>query len=172
MGTGSLVEMQKPDCQWGITPRISSPFVLFLLTANSTSFKVQVLVEWFGFLRINGLKQFQRGDGMKQSAKVTLLAWGLLMAVSGVAQAAGDAAAGKQKSSMCVGCHEIDGYRTAYPKVYNVPKLRGQHAEYLLKSLEGYKSKNRSHPSMDAIAASLSAQDMEDLVAYYTSGGK
>lgn len=109
---------------------------------------------------------------MKRSAMMTLLAGSLFLAISGTAQAAGDAAAGKQKNSMCTGCHDIEGYRTAFPVVYNVPKLRGQHAMYLLKALEGYKSGTRSHPTMDAIAATLSAQDMEDLVAYYTGGGK
>ncbi len=109
---------------------------------------------------------------MKRSVMMTLLAGGLFLAISGAAQAAGDAVAGKQKNSMCSGCHDVEGYRTAFPTVYNVPKLRGQHAVYLLKALEGYKSGSRSHPSMDAIASALSAQDMEDLVAYYTGGGK
>ena len=35
----------------------------------------------------------------------------------------GNAAAGKAKSSMCVGCHNIPGYKTAFPSVYSVPKL-------------------------------------------------
>ena len=111
---------------------------------------------------------------MKQSAMVKLLAGSLLLAISSVAQAqaGGDAATGKQKASMCDGCHNLEGYRTAFPKVYHVPKLRGQHGEYMIKALEGYKSGNRSHPSMDAIAATLSAQDMQDVVAYYTSGGR
>ncbi len=111
---------------------------------------------------------------MKQSAMVKLLAGSLLLAISGVAQAqaGGDAAAGKQKASMCDGCHNLEDYRTAFPKVYHVPKLRGQHGEYMIKALEGYKSGNRSHPSMAAIATTLSAQDMKDLVAYYTSGSK
>lgn len=111
---------------------------------------------------------------MKQSAMVKLLAGSLLLAISSIAQAqaGGDAAAGKQKASMCAGCHDIEGYRTAFPTVYNVPRLRGQHGAYMIKALEGYKSGNRSHPSMDAIAATLSTQDIQDLVAYYTSGGK
>ena len=111
---------------------------------------------------------------MKRSAMVKLIAGSLLLVVSSVvqAQAGGDAAAGKQKASMCVGCHEIEGYRTAYPTVYNVPKLRGQHAMYLGKALEAYKAGNRNHPSMDAIATTLTPQDIQDLVAYYTSGGK
>ena len=111
---------------------------------------------------------------MKQSAMVKLLSGCLLLAISSMAQAqaGGDAAAGKQKASMCAGCHAIEGYRTAFPKVYHVPKLKGQHGEYMLKALEGYKDGSRSHPSMNAIAVTLTAQDMKDLVAHYTSGGR
>jgi cytochrome c553 len=38
----------------------------------------------------------------------------------------GNAAAGKQKDSMCQGCHGIPDYRTAFPAVYSVPKIGGQ----------------------------------------------
>jgi cytochrome c553 len=85
------------------------------------------------------------------------------------AQAAGDPKVGQTKTSMCAGCHGIPGWRTAYPSVYSVPKLGGQHADYIVAALKGYQSGERSHPSMDAIAAGLSAQDMEDLAAYYAS---
>lgn len=104
---------------------------------------------------------------MRSLVSVNLLAWSLLLAFSGAALAGGDPVAGKQKDAMCVGCHGIEGYRTAYPSVYNVPKLGGQHAEYMVKALEAYKSGARSHPSMKGIAATLSKQDMEDLAAYY-----
>jgi len=83
--------------------------------------------------------------------------------------AEGDPAAGKGKNSMCVGCHGIGGYRTVYPEVYHVPKLGGQHAAYIVKALQEYKAGNRSHPTMRAIAAGLSDQDMADLAAYYAS---
>lgn len=94
----------------------------------------------------------------------------LALAASGAAIAAqGDPAAGKQKSSMCAGCHGIDMYRTAFPEVYTVPKIGGQHAAYIAKALQAYKSGERSHPSMRAIAASLNEQDMADLAAYYAT---
>lgn len=130
------------------------------MTENGTSFTVAFLKKGV--------------PTMKQSAMVKLLSGCLLLAISSMAQAqaGGDAAAGKQKASMCAGCHDIEGYRTAFPKVYHVPRLRGQHGEYMLKSLEGYKNGSRSHPSMDAIAVTLTAQDMKDLVAHYTSGGR
>ena len=80
---------------------------------------------------------------------------------------AGDAVAGSQKTQMCVGCHGITGWRTAFPEVYKVPKLGGQHEAYLVKALQEYRSGARSHPSMRAIATSLSDKDIADLAAYY-----
>lgn len=93
----------------------------------------------------------------------------MLLTVAVPVQAAGDPQAGRQKNSMCAGCHGIPGWRTAYPAVYSVPKLGGQHAEYIVAALQAYKSGERSHPSMAGIAGSLSDQDMEDLAAYYAS---
>ena len=82
--------------------------------------------------------------------------------------AEGNAEAGKNKTAMCAGCHGIPGFRTAYPETYHVPKLGGQNAGYIVSALKAYKSGDRQHPSMKAIAASLSEQDMADLAAYYS----
>jgi cytochrome c553 len=91
----------------------------------------------------------------------------LLAASSATWAVEGDAEAAKEKISMCVGCHGIPGYRTAFPVVYHVPKLGGQHPAYIVAALKAYQAGERSHPSMQAIAASLSEQDMADLAAYY-----
>ena len=106
---------------------------------------------------------------MKIRNVIMLGATGLMVAASASVFAAGDAAAGEHKNAMCQGCHGIPGYRTAFPSVYNVPKLGGQHASYVVKALQGYKSGERSHPTMRAIAADLSDQDMADLAAYYAA---
>ncbi|MDP1558865.1 MAG: cytochrome c [Nitrosomonas sp.] len=104
---------------------------------------------------------------MKQKAIINLLlVSSMFLMFSGKTQA-GDVAAAKEKNSMCAGCHEIDGYRASYPTVYNVPKIGGQHAEYIAKALEAYKSGGRSHPTMTAIALTLSEQDIKDFAAYY-----
>ena len=97
------------------------------------------------------------------------LAIAALSAVSVGAWADGDAAAGHKKNHSCTGCHGIPGWRTAFPEVYKVPKLGGQHAAYIVAALKGYKSGERKHPTMQAIAASLSDQDMADLAAYYAT---
>ena len=93
----------------------------------------------------------------------------VLMALALPVQAAGDPKAGQLKNSMCAGCHGIPGWRTAYPTVYSVPKLGGQHSDYIVAALKAYKSGERNHPSMMGIAEGLSEQDMEDLAAYYES---
>lgn len=85
--------------------------------------------------------------------------------------AEGDAAAGKQKTWTCEGCHGIPDYRTAYPEVYSVPKLGGQSAGYILKALQDYKAGTRRNTTMGAIAARLSEQDMADIAAYYADSG-
>jgi cytochrome c553 len=95
-----------------------------------------------------------------------------LVATQATAQTpAGNAAAGREKTQMCAGCHGIEGWRTAFPEVYRVPRIGGQHEAYLVKALQAYKTGERSHPSMRAIAASLSDQDIANLAAYYAQAG-
>jgi cytochrome c553 len=96
---------------------------------------------------------------------VALVSMGL--AVSLPAYAAGSAEAAKGKVSMCIGCHGIPLYHTAYPEVYHVPKIAGQSPDYIVKALQGYKSGERYHPSMTGIARGLTDADMADLAAYY-----
>ena len=78
----------------------------------------------------------------------------------------------RNKTAMCIGCHGIPGYRTAFPSVYHVPKIAGQQPAYIISALKAYKSGDRSHPSMRGIAASLTDQDMADLAAYYGVSAK
>ena len=92
----------------------------------------------------------------------------LLSVLAAPLHAEGDAAAGKNKTAMCAGCHGIAGFRTAYPETYRVPKLGGQNAGYIVNALKAYKAGDRQHPTMKAIAASLTEQDMADLAAYYS----
>lgn len=84
----------------------------------------------------------------------------------------GDATAGQKKAAMCNGCHSIPGYQASFPEVYKVPKIAGQSGKYIVSALSGYRKGERKHPSMRAIAGSLSDQDMVDLAAYYEQLGK
>ena len=80
----------------------------------------------------------------------------------------GDWNKGAQRVAMCQGCHGIPGWRTAFPEVYRVPKLSGQNPAYMVSALKEYKSGDRGHPTMKAIAASLSDDDMANLAAYFS----
>jgi cytochrome c553 len=101
----------------------------------------------------------------------TLLAAACALAAAFSAHAAGDAAAGAKKVYQCQGCHGIPGWKTAYPEVYHVPKLGGQKPEYLANALKAYKSGERDFPTMRAMVADMTEQDMADIAAYYGSGG-
>jgi cytochrome c553 len=74
--------------------------------------------------------------------------------------------------ALCIGCHGIPGYKTAFPAVYHVPKIAGQQPGYLFNALKAYKSGERSHPSMRGIAATLSEEDMKKLADHYGAPAK
>ena len=78
---------------------------------------------------------------------------------------AGDAAAGKVKSATCAACHNADG--NSVNPIW--PKIAGQHAGYLEGQLQAFKSGQRKDPTMTAMAAPLSEDDMADLAAWFAS---
>lgn len=79
----------------------------------------------------------------------------------------GDSRRGAAQAAMCIGCHGIEGYRASFPQVYRVPRIHGQQDAYLQASLRAYRDGSRRHPTMRAIAQSLSDQDIADLASYY-----
>lgn len=89
----------------------------------------------------------------------------LTLGITGLAQAAGDAAAGQGKVVMCGACHGPDGNSLAP----NFPKLAGQGERYLLKQLNDIKSGNRQVVEMTGLLNNLSEQDLADIAAYYAS---
>ncbi len=106
------------------------------------------------------------------SKAFTLLLATLVMTAGAVSAArAQDAAAGERKAAMCIGCHGIRGYQASFPQVHKVPMIAGQGAKYIASSLAAYKKGERKHPTMRAIAAPLSEQDMAELGAYYEKQG-
>jgi cytochrome c553 len=79
---------------------------------------------------------------------------------------AADREAGKAKAKeVCAACHGEDGNSA----IADNPKLAGQHADYLTKALRDYKSGMRKNAIMAGFAAALSANDIENLGAYYAS---
>lgn len=107
---------------------------------------------------------------MKHRFVFALLVAGLLAGSAGFAQAAGDAVAGKLKADTCMGCHGVPTLGTVYP-TYHVPKLAGQHADYLVAALQAYKAGLREHSTMQAQAVKLSDEDMADIAAWFAQAG-
>ncbi len=97
----------------------------------------------------------------------------LLLALAGFVGAAQaqDVKAGREKAAMCIGCHGIVGYQASFPEIHKVPMISGQNAGYIVASLQAYAKGERKHPTMRAIAGSLSEQDMKDLGAFYAQHG-
>jgi cytochrome c553 len=85
--------------------------------------------------------------------------------VAAPAEVVGNAAEGQKKAYTCFGCHGIPNYNSVYP-TYRVPKLGGQHPEYIVAALKEYKSGARLHPTMRGQASSMTDQDMADVAAY------
>jgi cytochrome c553 len=115
--------------------------------------------------------------GVRAGVRFTALALSVCSGAALAQQApAGDAQHGKAISYTCLGCHGIEGYKNAYP-MYSVPKLEGQHPEYLDAALHGYRDGDRAHLTMHSQASTLSDQDIADIAAYFagqplTSAGK
>lgn len=71
------------------------------------------------------------------------------------------AAAGKNKFSMCMGCHGADATGRGI-----FPRLAGQQPAYLARQLKAFKTGSRKSGPMQAVAANLSDQDIAALTAY------
>ncbi|QXI28659.1 c-type cytochrome [Pseudomonas vanderleydeniana] len=89
----------------------------------------------------------------------------LTLGITGLAHAAGDAAAGQGKAAVCGACHGPDGNSMAP----NFPKLAGQGERYLEKQLHDIKSGKRTVLEMTGLLTNLSDQDIADIAAYFSS---
>ncbi len=100
----------------------------------------------------------------------------LLIALAGMGLSvqvqAQDAKAGEKKATLCIGCHGIPGYQASFPEVYKVPMIAGQGSKYIASALAAYRKGDRKHPTMRAVATSLTDQDMADLAAFYEQQAK
>ncbi len=84
--------------------------------------------------------------------------------VSSAVQAAGDAAAGQEKSAVCASCHGVDG--NSINPIW--PSLAGQHPGYIVKQLQDFKAGARQDPVMGPMAMPLSDEDMVNLAAFFS----
>ena len=99
--------------------------------------------------------------------------WLLTLSVSlalaaGAAQAAGNAAAGKEKATAlgCIACHGEDG--NSPNPIW--PKLAGQHQAYLAKQINGFKAGDRKDDAMSPMAMMVATdEDLADLTTHFAS---
>lgn len=99
---------------------------------------------------------------MSKAIRVLLLCV-MIAGYASIAYGAGNANAGKTKSAACAGCHGKDGNSIAP----TFPRLAGQHGKYVSRQLSDFKNQKRNDPTMQAMSAGLSDQDIEDLSAFY-----
>lgn len=76
----------------------------------------------------------------------------------------GSAENGKTKAVTCSACHGADG-NSVNPEW---PSIAGQHASYLVKQLQAFKSGSRTDTLMSGQSMMLSEQDMNDLSVYFS----
>jgi len=105
---------------------------------------------------------------MRLSLRTTSLIITLGLFATSASFAGGSAEQGKRKAETCLGCHGVPSYTNVYP-TYHVPRLGGQHADYIVTALKGYQSGERSHGTMQAQASGMSEEDMADIGAYFQS---
>lgn len=102
----------------------------------------------------------------KLSSRV-LCAVALLGAMSmAVGAPHGDPNAGATKSRPCASCHGADGNKTIDGQY---PRIAGQYADYLLRSMQEYKNGRRDNAIMAGFVKELSHQDLADLAAFYST---
>jgi len=65
---------------------------------------------------------------------------------------------------LCSGCHGEQGISLAD----EIPNLAGQKKPYLTKALKDYRANRRNNPTMNAMAANLSDEDIENLANYFS----
>ena len=99
---------------------------------------------------------------MSQRLLISLAAAAAILAGAGAQAANIDAGRAKAKE-VCAACHGENGNST----VPDYPRLAGQHADYLAKALRDYKAGARKNAIMSAFAVALSADDIDNLSAYF-----
>jgi cytochrome c553 len=112
---------------------------------------------------------------MKRAALAVFAVLSVLCGAALDPAVAADAKAGKAKAQFCVDCHGVDGLSPHG----NIPNLAGQKEGYILKQLQGFARApaveerplvgGRTDTLMTHQAEALSAADMENLAAHFSS---
>lgn len=130
------------------------------LAAQQSAYIAGQLGAFKGGLRKNATMQAMATNLSEEDINNLAVYFSSLSAV----KAGGDAAlakAGKDKASMCLGCHGSNAEGRG-----QFPRLAGQNPEYLLAQLKNFKDGSRTGGPMSGIVASLSEEDMKAIAAY------
>lgn len=77
----------------------------------------------------------------------------------------GDSIVGRDKSQLCQGCHGEEG-NSIEPLA---PKLAGQYSDYIVKQVRNYQAGTRTHQIMNAMAATLTDEELVNIGNYFAS---
>src|SRR6266404_7012568 len=88
-----------------------------------------------------------------------------LAALANVPVHAADAAAGKEKAELCVGCHGEGGIS----QTENIPSLAAQPDQFIQWQLVFFRSGTRKNEQMQPIVEQLNNDDIRNLGAYFAS---
>ena len=103
---------------------------------------------------------------MKKLVGVVVVCTSMLCASGSAWALKANAAAGKEKSALCHGCHGEKGISVAP----NFPNLAGQYSGYIKKQIRDFQAGKRNDDTMSPMAATVTeAQDLEDIAAYFMS---
>ncbi len=97
--------------------------------------------------------------------RLSAAVFGLVLgAAPAVPAVAADAQAGAEIATQCAACHGAAGISTGD----NFPNLAAQKAGYIAAQLTAFREGDRSNPLMEAVAASLSDTDIENLAVHFS----
>ncbi len=103
---------------------------------------------------------------MLPTGRLTTVAFCLAMwGVPGAPAIAADVEAGADLATQCSACHGAAGISTGG----NFPNLAAQKEDYIASQLRAFRADERSNALMNAVAASLSDTDIDNLAAHFAS---
>lgn len=133
------------------------------LAAQQADYFVNQIIAFKNGSRVNPMMQ-SMSSNLSESDIKNLAAYyaGLPPVSSGGEQSL--AQEGKTRANLCFSCHGAEGEGNGA-----IPRLAGQHPEYLSLQLHYFKTGSRKSPQMQAIAQSLSDIEIKELAAYFGS---
>ncbi|MCK5828825.1 MAG: cytochrome c4 [Methylococcales bacterium] len=111
--------------------------------------------------RSNSMMKGVASNLTKQNIENVAAFYASLTSKKGVAGDSTLAKKGEAKVAMCQGCHG-----SSFEGRGVMPKLAGQHPDYIKKQLVNFKSKARKGEPMNSMTSSLSEEDINEISAY------